>query len=44
MQGIGTEFEEAAKLARRRGRPEREFLHEGGLFVSDQLFQLAVEF
>ena len=43
MQGIRTKLEEASKVPRRRCGPEGEFLHQGGIFMSDQALQLLVK-
>ena len=43
VEGVGAEFEEAAELAGWGGGPEGEFLHEGGVFGGDELFELVVE-
>ena len=43
VQSVGAEFEEAAELAGWGGGPEGEFLHQGGLLVGDEGFELGVE-
>ena len=43
VEGVGTEFEEAAELAGWGGGPKGEFLHEGGVFGGYEAFKLVVE-
>lgn len=43
MEGVGTEFEDAAEGAGRGGGPEGEFLHERGAFGGYKRFELVVE-
>ena len=43
IQGIGAEFKETAKRARRCGRPKGELLHQRSLFGGDEFFELLVE-
>src|SRR3569833_188988 len=43
VEGVGAELEEAAKLSGRRRWPEGELLHERGVLVANERFQLVVE-
>ena len=43
MESVGAKFEQTTELARGRGGPEGEFLHEGDVFVGYEGFELFVE-
>ena len=43
MQRVGAQLEEAAELARRRRRPEGEFLHQRGVLGVDKGLEGFVE-
>lgn len=44
VQGVGSQFEQAAKLAGRCCWPERKLLHKRGAFRVDERFQLMIKF
>ena len=43
MEGVRAELKETTEFPRRCSRPEGEFLHEGRLFVSYQLFEVGIK-
>ena len=43
MQGVGAEFKKSTELPGRGSGPEGELLHERGLFVCDELFEMGVK-
>ena len=43
VQCVGSQLEDATELPRRRGWPEREFLHDGDFLRVDERFEVVVE-